>query len=159
MTAETTADRPGGLIVVGCDGSDAAQPALDFAVREAVLRGCRLVVVTAFVNPYRQMAGFSAPELDARLAADSTEGVQIAVDRALAGAGATQLRCELRALEGRPAAVLLAEGADAELIVVGARGTGGWGRLRLGSTSTEVVHHAEIPVVVVHTPTDDAPRP
>ncbi|MEV0492588.1 universal stress protein [Streptomyces atratus] len=33
-------------------------------------------------------------------------------------------------------------------LVVGTRGSGVWGRLALGSTSTEVVHHAHLPVVV-----------
>jgi nucleotide-binding universal stress UspA family protein len=53
---------------------------------------------------------------------------------------------------GRPAQVLLDESQDASLLVVGTRGTGAWGRLALGSTSTEVVHHAHLPVVVVPTP-------
>ncbi|MGW3045705.1 universal stress protein [Kitasatospora sp. NPDC001159] len=49
---------------------------------------------------------------------------------------------------GRPAQVMLDAGQDAGLLVVGTRGVGVWGRLALGSTSTGVVHHAHLPVVV-----------
>jgi nucleotide-binding universal stress UspA family protein len=59
---------------------------------------------------------------------------------------------EIIAEAGRPAQVLLDASKDASLLVVGTRGSGAWGRLTLGSTSTEVVHHAHLPVVVV--PTD-----
>ncbi|MFD5463804.1 universal stress protein [Kitasatospora sp. NPDC127059] len=48
-----------------------------------------------------------------------------------------------------PAQVLLDASGDAGLLVVGTRGAGAWGRLALGTTSTEVVHHAHVPVVVV----------
>ncbi|MEV0535969.1 universal stress protein [Kitasatospora sp. NPDC050463] len=41
--------------------------------------------------------------------------------------------------------------------MVGSRGSGAWGRLTLGSTSTEIVHHARLPVVVVPAEHDIAP--
>ncbi|WP_327072275.1 universal stress protein [Kitasatospora purpeofusca] len=56
-----------------------------------------------------------------------------------------EVHCE----RGRPAQVLLDASGDADLLVVGTRGAGAWGRLALGSTSTEAVHHACVPVVVV----------
>jgi len=59
------------------------------------------------------------------------------------------LQVEALALEGQPADVLLEQGADAELIVVGRRGLGGFKSLLLGSVSQQVVHHATCPVVVV----------
>ncbi|MFH9352259.1 universal stress protein [Kitasatospora sp. NPDC017646] len=56
-----------------------------------------------------------------------------------------EVHCE----RGRPAQVLLDASQDAGLLVVGSRGAGLWGRLALGSTSTEIVYHAHLPVLVV----------
>lgn len=51
--------------------------------------------------------------------------------------------------EGQPAAVLLKEAEQADMIVVGSRGRGGFANLLLGSVTQQVVHHAPCPVVVV----------
>jgi len=51
--------------------------------------------------------------------------------------------------EGNPADVLVQESKDADLLVVGSRGRGGFAALLLGSVSTAVTHHASCPVVVV----------
>jgi nucleotide-binding universal stress UspA family protein len=58
------------------------------------------------------------------------------------------LQVEALAEQGQPADVLLEQGADAELIVVGRR-LGGFKSLLLGSVSQQVVQHATCPVVVV----------
>ena len=57
-------------------------------------------------------------------------------------------------VEGNPAQALLAtaKNADADMIVVGARGRGGFREILLGSVSHHVSHHAETPVVIVHSP-------
>jgi nucleotide-binding universal stress UspA family protein len=53
------------------------------------------------------------------------------------------------AFSGFPAKALIDESEKADLIVVGSRGGGGFGALFLGSVSSQVVHHAKCPVVVV----------
>lgn len=49
-----------------------------------------------------------------------------------------------------PASAILDAAKDADLIVVGSRGHGGFPGLHLGSVSTQVVHHAQCPVLVIH---------
>lgn len=67
------------------------------------------------------------------------------------------MEVEISAEAGRPAQVLSDASKDASPLVVGTRGAGAWGRLTLGSTSTEVVHHAHLPVVVVPADSRSAP--
>ena len=55
----------------------------------------------------------------------------------------------MRAVTGVPAEELLSAAADADMIVVGSRGAGGFKRLLLGSVATQVTHHAGCPVVVI----------
>ena len=55
----------------------------------------------------------------------------------------------VRAVDGVPAEALLGAAADADVVVVGARGSGGFARLRMGSVSDQVAHHAHCPVVIV----------
>ena len=57
---------------------------------------------------------------------------------------------ELQAIQGAPAGVLVAASRDADLLVVGSRGHGGFVGLLLGSVSQQCAHHAECPVVIVH---------
>ena len=55
----------------------------------------------------------------------------------------------VRMVNGFAAKELIDASHDADLIVVGSRGGGGFGRLMMGSVSSQVVHHAACPVVVV----------
>ena len=66
------------------------------------------------------------------------------------------LEGEALVLQGQPADVLLEQGADAALIVVGRRGLGGFKSLLLGSVSQQVVQHATCPVVIVNQPATDS---
>jgi len=53
------------------------------------------------------------------------------------------------AVHGFPAQELIKASKDSDLLVVGARGGGGFAVLMLGSISNQVVHHAACPVVVI----------
>jgi nucleotide-binding universal stress UspA family protein len=55
----------------------------------------------------------------------------------------------VRAVTGMPSDELLNAAVDADMIIVGCRGAGGFKRLRMGSVSLQVTHHAHCPFVVI----------
>ncbi len=136
-------------IVVGVDGSTHGEAALGFAAEEAALREARLLIVSAWeeIPMMIESAGVYSLESVEKVRNDAENIVQAAVERV------AELRprvtCEGKAIQGEPAVVLLKEAEDADLIVVGNRGRGGFASLLLGSVSQQVVHHARCPVVVV----------
>jgi len=140
-------------IVVGVDGSQGARAALEYATREAALRRAQLRVVYAWqISPVVYSSGY-APDLDEGFneAAETLAREAIAAVKELDGT----VECEGEAVEGQPALVLLREARDADLIVVGNRGHGGFASLLLGSVSHQVVQHAHCPVTVVRGKNDD----
>jgi nucleotide-binding universal stress UspA family protein len=69
--------------------------------------------------------------------------------RDLARIDAPDAPIETRALEGQPATVLIDSSKDADLLVVGSRGLGGFRGLLLGSVGAQCAHHARCPVLIV----------
>ena len=140
-----------GTIVVGVDGSPESQAALEWALGEAKLRGAAVKVVHAWVMPIAFAGGappFVLPE--AHEAFDS-EGEKI-LDDALAAAGGgvgEGVAVERSVVEGPAAQCLLRAAADADLLVLGSRGRGGFAGLLLGSIGQQCAHHARCPVVIV----------
>jgi nucleotide-binding universal stress UspA family protein len=138
-------------IVVGVDGSDGGGAALTFAAREAGLRKARLRIVSAWEIPPAVYAGGLAPALDQETIDGFGEGAKRVVQQAIAQVEELEpsVETEGRVAEGQAADVLLKEAKEADLIVVGNRGLGGFGSLLLGSVSHQVVQHAPCPVTVV----------
>lgn len=135
-------------ILVGVDGSENAAKALEFAADEAALRGARLQVVCAWED-YPAYAEAEPDTLDAlRSSAEAIAAEAVASARHLH----PELDCAGEAREGQPAHVLLQAAENADMIVVGNRGRGGFASLLLGSVSQQVVHHARRPVLVVPHP-------
>jgi nucleotide-binding universal stress UspA family protein len=141
-------------IVVGVDGSDGGTAALEFAASEAAARGARLRIVSVWQVPVAAFGGGFAPPLDPATWDAVRERAQEVADEAFAAVKKLQPSTEAEALAvpGQPADVLLEQGADAALIVVGRRGLGGFRSLLLGSVSQQVVQYATCPVVVVNQP-------
>lgn len=135
-------------IVVGVDGSDQSYGVLDFAVGEARRRGCGLLAVHAYSVPvYWGVPEFGAivpPQPPDEAVADAEQ----VLDRVLADVP-DDVEVERLVTQGPASAVLLEAAEDADLLVVGSRGHGGFVGLLLGSTSHQVVTHAPCPVVVV----------
>jgi len=150
-------------VVVGIDGSEGSAAALRFALDEARLRGATLRVVHAFVLPLSEVApdpfllefpSVPGPELEA-IADDLEQGakdlIDAALERVLDGAE-PGVALERVAVEGSPAASVIAEAEGADLLVVGSRGHGRVHGLLLGSVSQQCVSHAPCPVAIVPTP-------
>jgi nucleotide-binding universal stress UspA family protein len=138
-------------IVVGTDGSPNGQLALDWAVDEARRREADLVVVRAWRPPYMGEGAYGYVEATDAVRASATEQLEAAGDTAAAALGRTVhrvIRC------GAAADALIDEAKGAELLVVGARGHGGFLGLLLGSVAEHVARHAPCSVVVVREPAD-----
>jgi nucleotide-binding universal stress UspA family protein len=138
-------------ILVGIDGSDNSRKALEWAVREAGLRGTSLTVLAVHQVASNHWTGdpevyaSDAPETEmVRQAAE--DAVQKAVSQA---GGPAPTSVTVRAVTGVAAHELVAASADADLVVVGSRGGGGFARMALGSVSHQVAAHAQAPVVVI----------
>ncbi|MCX5052467.1 MULTISPECIES: universal stress protein [unclassified Streptomyces] len=161
---DSAVPAPAGPIVVGTDGSPPARHAVLFALREAQLRGTGLRAVCAYDYTPARYTGYgwmAVPEGDGGLYEQlhdvARQAVTDTVHELRQQLGGPHVEVEILAEAGRPAQVLLDASKDASLLVVGTRGSGAWGRLTLGSTSTEVVHHAHLPVVVVPADSRGAP--
>ena len=145
-------------IVVGVDGSEGGEAALEFAAREAAFRGARLRIMSVWQVPASAYRADFVPSLDPATWDAFRVRAEHVADDAVAAVKRLEpsLEPEAQVVQGQPADVLLAQGADATLIVVGRRGLGGFRSLLLGSVSQQVVQHATCPVVVVNQPATDS---
>jgi nucleotide-binding universal stress UspA family protein len=136
-------------ITVGIDGSDHSIYALDWAIREAATRQTSVTVVAVDSVPGSPWTG--NPII---VNPDRLDEVRQAAEEIIAKAtsqlgDARPTSVSVRAVSGFPAKELIDASHDADLVVVGSRGAGGFARLMLGSVSSQVVPHAHCPVVVV----------
>jgi nucleotide-binding universal stress UspA family protein len=146
------------MIVVGVDGSSGGLEALRWALAEASVRGAAVRIVHAWMVPLIDALpepwavgspplGPSDDEVHEHLEAAARTVLDASLAEARSADPGVEVRGEL--VEARPAAALLAAAEDADLLVVGSRGRGGFAALLLGSVSAQCVHHAPCPVVVV----------
>jgi nucleotide-binding universal stress UspA family protein len=134
------------LVVVGVDGSAEAAAALEIAVEEARLRAARLHVTYAYAAMASPLTGSTGHDYYEQTENEAKEVLQ----RAAAAAPSTDgLEVEWLGVPGNPAEVLIRASREADLLVVGSRGRGGFIGLMMGSVSSQCVHHAHCPVLVV----------
>lgn len=133
-------------IIVGVDGSEQSIAALREAAAIADAFGAPLEAVVVW-EPILVLDGYfppdyPTPEDDARaLVADAV---------AAAFPGGAPPRLSVTTREGTPARVLIRESENADLLVLGSRGHGGFAGLLLGSVSNACAVHAKCPVLIVH---------
>jgi len=152
-------------IVVGIDGSPAADAALSFALEEAKLRNLPLRVVCAWEIPAIEYAGAPfAVTPDLTIEAEHSAGRVLGEAAEKIGAN-PGVHVETLAVHGHPPNVLLDQARDATLLVVGTRGRNTLASLVLGSVSQTVAHHCPSPLTIVPGPhsasqsTSDRKRP
>ena len=137
-------------MVVGVDGSESSAAALRWAADYAQATGSTLRAVLAWHYP---TAAAQPPVgvTPASVESDVERGRAEVIDKAIAAALGDEpsVTIERRADYGHPVEVLVDESADADLLVVGSRGHGGFPGMMLGSVSTHCVTHAHCPVTVV----------
>ena len=139
---------PSGAVLVGVDGSPTGERALAVAFDEASLRGAPLVALHAWSDVradawFGETSGWSWQEVEQhqhavlaeRLAGWQEQYPDVAIDRVV--------------VRDQPVRYLVERGADAQLIVVGSRGRGGFTGMLLGSTSQALLHTAPRPLLVV----------
>jgi nucleotide-binding universal stress UspA family protein len=146
-------------IVAGTDGSEESLRAVDWAAREAVLRGLPLRIVAGADEPPRMIPhrhGSGPDTVADTLQKDRERALNVATKRARAAA--PELQVDVDDLPRAPAYALIEAGSDASMLVVGARGVGAFTALILGSVSQYVSAHATCPVVVVREETTAATR-
>ena len=136
-------------IVVGVDGSESANKALHWAVKEAEAWQAELTAVAAvpMASGAGALAWLPAAVDRGQVLQDVRAGLDRAVSTALEGhPGVTVKR---HALDGNAAQLMSEFSTAVDLVVVGSRGRGGFSGLLLGSTSQGVLSHAACPVMVV----------
>lgn len=137
-------------IIVGVDGSGHSQRALEWAMQEAAIRHVPLTVLTvheAIRGYYSDMAIY--PNDPARTE-EARTAAQAETDKVLAGLdGSRPESVTVKAVHGFPVEELINAGKDADMIVLGSRGVGGFTRLMMGSVSSQVAQHAHCPVLIV----------
>ena len=138
-------------IIVGVDGSEVSRRALDWAVREAGLRGAALTVLAVHQVASNYWTG--SPEhypADQPVTEVMRKAAEEAVQKAVSQAGEpAPASVTVRAVSGLPAQELVGASSDADLVVVGSNSGGGLSQMLLGSVTNRVVNHAACPVVVI----------
>ena len=138
-------------IVVAIDGSSNSERALDWALRHAAALNAPLTVLTVHEVPksYWGRIPVAGPADEAAVKEESLaadEMTQRVASRLGDGAPA---KVSVRAVIGFVVEEIVNASRDADMLVMGARGIGGFARLLVGSVSSQVVQHAVCPVVII----------
>lgn len=141
--------HPEGPVVVGVDGSPTSEAAVAFAFEAASMRGASLTAVMSWDNLS------IGSDFDASQFTISWDRVEEEEQRTLAQRLAgwqekyPDVQVDRVVLRDRPVRALTRLGEQAQLLVVGSRGHGGFAGMLIGSTSQALVYHAPCPLAIV----------
>ena len=136
-------------IVVGYDGSESAQRALEWATEEAKLRSAELEIVAAWEVTNTVYAYGYVPQILPSLEEEARKATEKLLAECAEDARKAGVEVVTQARHGQAADELAEAAENAALLVVGSRGHGGFAGLLLGSVSAQLAHHAPCPLVIV----------
>ena len=141
-------------VLVGVDGSPAAAVAVDLAAEAAARSGVPLTILSAWSVPVTGgwiNSSWDAGGSDLTWSDALRDAATALVDQSAAGVRSRHpdLTVAVAVSHSTAAQALVTEGRDAELVVVGSRGRGGFASLVLGSVSHILMHESRSPVMVV----------
>lgn len=136
-------------VVVGVDGSDSSLDALRYGARLASALGAPLRTITTWDYPTLRDVCSGA---EWRPSSDAESTLTSSIQMVFATVPPVDMTAVI--IAGAPAAALIEESRNAEMLVLGSRGRGGFASLVLGSVSATCVAHAHCPVLVVHRRTE-----
>ena len=134
-------------VVVGVDGSEQSKRALQWAGDEASKHGAELLIVSTWATPLGGRLAAPPEEVSNQLAQDTEAMLRRTLSETLGDS--PQVPVNATVTRGYPAQVLVELSDNADLLVVGSRGRGGFAGLLLGSVSQHVATNARCTVVVV----------
>jgi nucleotide-binding universal stress UspA family protein len=138
-----------GDVLLGVDGSSASEQAVEFAFQEADMRGAAITALHTWTHPASSEPG---DMLDHVYDVDQVQAEEsLVLAEALAGwqEKYPNVVVHRRVTRANPRTALIDASRRSRIVVVGARGRGGWTGMLLGSVSQAVLHHAGCPVAIV----------
>ncbi|MDG4770154.1 universal stress protein [Solwaraspora sp. WMMD792] len=148
LVARGDCDRSG-PVIVGVDGSELSAQAVEFAAEAADLRGTELLAVHTWTHPPSIGPGDMQPLVYDAAALQAEEEALLAESVAGVRERHPDLTVRQLSVQGRATKVLTEESARGQLLVVGARGRGGFTGLLLGSVSNALLYRSQCPLVVI----------
>jgi nucleotide-binding universal stress UspA family protein len=146
-------------ILVAIDGSDDAERALGQAIDLAECEHAKLTIFSAVPTPppfaYATPGAAALSDLDEQERRETDEIVRAALDRVPAGVSATSV---VKTEPAKPALLRQIDAGGHDLVVMGSRGRGAVRSALLGSVSHHVLHHSDVPVLIVHGERDAGQR-
>ncbi|WP_086664218.1 universal stress protein [Lentzea kentuckyensis] len=140
---------PDGPVVVGVDGSPTSEAALAFAFETASMRGAQLTVVMCWTD-FMVDSAYTASRFTVDWGQVEANERRLLAQR-LAGWQEKYPDVSVHpvVMRDRPVRALMRFGAEAQLVVVGSHGHGGFAGMLLGSTSQALVYNAPCPLAIV----------
>ncbi|NNH69331.1 universal stress protein [Nocardia uniformis] len=145
-TSATDAFSIGKPVLVGVDGTPNSMPAIELAFEEASRRKVSVVALHAWSD-----VGGPDLLLDGWDAVREHEETRLAESLADVAARYPEVSVRRVLVRDRPVRSLLDESENAQLVVVGSHGRGGFTGMLLGSTSAALLHSVDCPIIVVRT--------